>query len=164
MCYKSITIRMIQEALLYLSLGEKLFMVAKDANHQVELSQLLQQQGVQNIFLITSKSSIALTPADNSPIMVVITTMKQVEGYTLTDRRIAIYCVCLSNEASRTQLDGRMNRIGQLSPEIRLITIHAGILSYILRRYETARNLAEAIRGFAQDINLQDKMEISYLI
>lgn len=163
-CYKSITIRMIQEALLYLSLGEKLFMVAKDANHQVELSQLLQQQGVQNIFLITSKSSIALTPADNSPIMVVITTMKQVEGYTLTDRRIAIYCVCLSNLCSRDQLDGRMNRIGQLSPEIRLITIHAGILSYILRRYETARNLAEAIRGFAQDINLQDKMEISYLI
>jgi hypothetical protein len=163
-CYKSITVRMIQEAITYLRLGEKLFMVAKDANHQIELQQLLLQQGVQNIFLITSKTSIVLTPADNSPITVVITTMRQVEGYTLTDRRIAIYCVCLSNQASRDQCDGRLNRIGQPSPAIRIITVHAGILSYIMRNYETARNLAEAIRGFCDDINLEDRSQISHIM
>jgi hypothetical protein len=163
-CYKSITVRMIQEAMTYLRLGEKLFMVAKDANHQIELQQLLQQQGVQNIFLITSNTSIVLTPADNSPIMVVITTMRQVEGYTLTDRRIAIYCVCLSNQCARDQCDGRLNRIGQPSPAIRIITVHAGILSYIMRNYETARNLAEAIRGFAEDIHLEDIKQVSQLM
>ena len=160
-CYKSITLRMIQEALTYLRLGEKLFMVAKDANHQLELQNLLHQQGIQNIFLITSNTSIVLTPADNSPIMVVITTMRQAEGYTLTDRRISIYCVCLSNLCSRDQMDGRTNRIGQPSPAIRIITVHAGILSYILKRYESARSLAEAIRGFADDIHLEDRTQIS---
>ena len=163
-CYKSITLEMVRQAILYIQAGEKLFMVAKDFSHQIELENLLHQQGVTNIFLITSNTSIVLTPLDNSPITVVITTIKQAEGYTLTDRRIGISCVSLSNQSTRDQIDGRLNRIGQFSPIIRLITVHAGILSYIMRRYETARSLAEAIRGFADDIGLEDRRQITQLM
>jgi hypothetical protein len=163
-CYKGITLEMISQAMFYIQAGEKIFMVAKDAGHQTELQRLLYQQGVNNIFLVTSNSSIVLTPADNSPITVVITTMKHSEGYTLTDRRIGIYCVCLSNLTIRDQLDGRLNRPGQFSPIIRLITVHVGILSYIMKKYETARNLAEALKGFASDIDIKDRKQITHLL
>lgn len=163
-CYESITLKMINQAMEYINQGEKIFMVAKDVNHQLQLQTLLNQRGITQIFLINAYNSIVLTPADNSPIQVVITTMKNAEGYTLTDRSITISCVCLSNQAQRDQLDGRTNRIGQYSPKITLIVIHAGILSYILKRYESARSLAEAIKGFASDINLEDWKQITKVL
>ena len=85
-------------------------------------------------------------------------------SYSLHKLRIKLQEVILSNQATRDQLDGRLNRIGQPSPMIRDVTIHAGILTYIHRRYEEARSLAEALRGFAEDIGLKDKTLLKSLI
>lgn len=163
-CYRAITIEMIEEAMYYINQGEKIFMIAKDSRHQEELQDLLIKNGVKNIFLITKNNSIVLEPKNDQRIKVVITTFQRSEGYSLADRRIAISCVCLSNQCTRDQLDGRLNRINQLHSTIRLITVHAGILSYIMKRYENARNLAEAIRGFAQDISYDNVKEIRALL
>ena len=51
-----------------------------------------------------------------------------------------------------SQLEGRINRIGSLHKEIEIITLHCGILSYILENYENAKSLEMAIKQFAKNI------------
>ena len=60
-------------------------------------------------------------------------------------------------------MEGRINRLNQYSPEIRIITLHAGILSYLHNRYEKTRNLSEAVRGFSKDIGIEYKQLIGLL-
>ncbi len=87
----------------------------------------------------------------------VITTKSHSEGYTLTKFRIMITSVYFSNQATREQLEGRINRIGQLSPMVRIHIFHTGILSYIHKRYEKARTLAAALKGFANEVGIDYK-------
>jgi len=105
------------------------------------------------IHLITRHTPITLEYGDTSNIKIVITTPSHNAGYTLTKFRIMLQTVYFSNQATRDQLEGRLNRIGGY-PEIRIITVHAGILSYINSRYERVRSLAEAMKGFANEINI----------
>ena len=62
--------------------------------------------------------------------------------------------VYFSNQATREQLEGRINRIGQTSPNVRIIIYHTGILSYIHEKYEKARTLSEALKGFAGEVGV----------
>lgn len=122
----------------------------------IYLAQALRAQGVNNIFLIGKDSSINLTPIDpppGTPIpQAVITTSNHSEGYSLSRLRVMITGVYFSNQASRSQLEYRLNRIGQLH-DIRILVIHAGIISYIHKHYEKARSLAQCIKGFASEAN-----------
>lgn len=152
--YASTLNELINQAFGYIKLGEKVFIAVRDSNRQNIVASKLNSLGVQHIHLINSSNPITLTPNISNNIQAVITTKQHVEGYTLTDRRIGIYEVFLANQSVYEQLDGRMNRIGQYSSFIRIITIHSGILSYIYKRYQKAHTLAEALRGFAQDIDL----------
>ena len=113
-------------------------------------------KGIQDsqIFLFGKDSQITLTPEYNGPIKIVITTIRHSAGYTLTKFRIMITSVYFTNQATREQLEGRINRIGQISPMVRIITIHTGILSYVHERYEKVRNMAEALKGFAKDVGV----------
>ena len=153
-CYESITMELVRIASEYVKLGEKIFIVAKDSKHQEEIRDKLFLKGVRYIHLITKNTSLTLTPDDNSEIQIVITVKGHSEGYTLTGIRIMISPIIFSNQATRTQLEGRILRIGQRSPVVKYIIIHTGILSYIMKRYESARSLSEAMKGFAGDIGI----------
>lgn len=141
----------------YVKLGEKVFVAVKDSKRQQLLSDSLYKNGIKNIHNITINSPITLTPSIKNDIQVVITTKNHVEGYTLTDRRIAIYELFFANQSVYEQLDGRLNRIGQLSDEIRIITVHSGILSYIYSKYNTAQNMSKILKDFASEINMDFK-------
>ena len=151
--YDATTKMMIQYIDRYIRSGEGVFVVAKNSKHQQYLKDVLRYLGVE-IFLISHDNSITLTYNDPSPIKIVITTPRYDAGYTITKFRIMITSVYFSNQATRDQLEGRINRIGQQSPNVHIVTVHAGILSYIFEKYETARSLAAAMKGFADDINL----------
>jgi 3-dehydroquinate synthase class II len=62
-----------------------------------------------------------------------------------------ISSVYFSNEATREQLERRINRLSQNADTIRIILIHAGIISYVHEKYEGVRNMALALKGFARD-------------
>jgi len=149
--YRAVTAEVIRQAKTLLSSGEKLFICARNTTNVDEITNGLAGY---NIHHITAHTPITLTPATPNNIHVVITTIRHVEGYTLTDRRVAIQPLVFSNQASRDQRDARLNRIGQLSDRIWLINIHAGILSYINTKYKHAKSLAEAAKCFATKVDV----------
>jgi len=57
--------------------------------------------------------------------------------------------VYASNNATREQLEGRINRPGTPYKKLYMYTVHAGILSYILERHDSARSLSEAIKAIS---------------
>ena len=108
---------------------------------------------VNNIHMITRDTPITLTPNDNSNIDVIITTKKQSAGYTITKSNRLITSVYFTSEATREQLEGRINRIGQIK-DIDIIIYHCGLLSYIYEKYKKVRNMSECLKGFAKEIQL----------
>jgi hypothetical protein len=159
LCYEVVTRNIIDTAISYVKMGEGVFLVAKDIQHQNQIMNGLISNGLNSnmIHLFDKDHQITLTPEYNGPIKVVITTKRHSEGYTLTKFRIMITSVYFSNQATREQLEGRINRIGQTSPNVRVIIYHTGILSYIHEKYEKARTLSEALKGFAGEVGLDYK-------
>lgn len=162
--YEPVTHQIIEMVMLHLKTEVGVFVCARNARHQEELAELLNKRGVKDVFLLGKGNTISLTPADRAigkyP-RVCITTMYYVEGYEMTLYRVLITGVYFSNEASRHQLEGRINRLSQNMPDVRIIILHAGILTYIQRQYQKARNLAECIRGFAKEVGV-DLTDIEY--
>jgi hypothetical protein len=150
-CYRFTDVGMVDTTLSKLKNG--VFMVANDAAHQVRLRDTLVSRGVsaKSIFLIDSKSTLYLAPgsADAKRYKVVITTVRKCEGYTLTTLQTMVTSVYASNNATREQLEGRINRPGTPYKKLYMYTVHAGILSYILERYDSARSLSEAIKAIS---------------
>lgn len=156
--YNAITRHMIDRILLHVNIGLGVFVVARNMAHALQIQGLLQSSGVHNIFVISTGHSISLTPTDPPPgtpvPQVVIATPSHAEGYNLTRFNVMITGVYFTNQATREQLEARINRIDSISPTIRIMVIHAGIISYIHANYEKARSLSAALKGFAKDVNL----------
>lgn len=58
-----------------------------------------------------------------------------------------------SNNATRTQIEGRINRVSQRRNEIDYRIVHVGVLTSILRNHNNAKNLEIALAGLAKEIN-----------
>lgn len=157
--YKAVTQAIVNTTFQYVQLGEGVFVVAKDIKHQKEIRDKLIGLGLNDsaIHLFSKDAQVTLTPDYTGPIKVVITTKQHSEGYTLTKFRIMISSVYFSNQATRDQLEGRINRIGQTSTDIRVIIYHAGILTYTHEKYEKTRTWAAAMKGFADEVGLDYK-------
>lgn len=158
--YSAATREMVYLTEQYLNLGEGVFLVAKTIQHQEEMRDELIRSGVppNSISLFGKNNQVTLTPEYNGPIKVVITTMAHNAGYTLTKFRVMIQSEYPSSQATRDQLEGRINRIGQTSEKILVITVVTGILTYMHENHEKARSLSEAIRGFAKDAGIDYKL------
>jgi len=153
-CYEVLTPEMVSGAINVLNAGRMPFIVAKDIAHQEAIQQQLVNQGVKpnTIHLITRDTPITLTPSDTGPIKVVITTIKHSAGYTVTKMNVMITSVYFSNESTREQLEGRINRIGQNVSPLYIATYHTGLLSYIYNHYKRVRNISSALKGFAKEV------------
>lgn len=153
-CHVAITESLVELTMNYVNVGEPVFLVAKNKTHQLQLNTELLNKGVKHIHLIDSNNPITLAADSPSVIQVVITTITHSTGYTLTKMGVGITGVYFSNEATREQIEGRINRIGQTRKEIKWIIVHAGILTYILKRYEQTRSWAASLKGFATDTGM----------
>jgi superfamily II DNA or RNA helicase len=168
-CYNTCDRKLISETYRMLSSKHRVFLVAKDVEHQKTLHEELldythiSEEGKtfrlrkKDIFLISSGESIFLTQETVSsgqtlPYRVVITTIRHVEGYTLTYMDTMITGVYPSNNATREQLEGRINRIGQTSETLYYITVHCGILTYIFQHHRDSRNLSAVLSTLAEGI------------
>jgi hypothetical protein len=156
MCRDICTEKMISLTIESIQKGDRVFLVAKDMVHQQQLKMLLNGRGLldEYIFLIGKGSSLTLRPEDPQNYWVVITTLSYSAGYTLTKLRVMITTVYFSNEATREQLEGRINRIGQPAKSIDIYVVHTGILSYVLEKYNRVRSMADALKGFADTVNV----------
>ena len=150
-CYSVVKDHMIEIVLEILNKEVGVFLIAKDKKSQEEMGDILRSKGIV-CHLILKDNSITLTSDMDSDVRVVITTINQSEGYTLTRFKTMITGVYFSNECSRSQLVGRLNRIGQKSKFIDIYTFHTGILSYINEKYGSARSLADMFNKFCKDV------------
>jgi hypothetical protein len=152
--YEAITSGILDMIEQYLKHKFPVFVVAKDRNHQKLIAEQITAKGY-SVFKIEKDSYANFTP--NTPRVpdVTITTPQHAEGYNMTAYKVMIQGVYFSNQATREQLERRINRIDQTAQSVRIITLHAGILSYIHNHYEKARNLSQALAGFAKTIDAE---------
>jgi hypothetical protein len=172
LCYKIANIGIINEIQKTLDssngINTGVFVVAENISHQLELkSQILNSIIIKDrkskflkdeeIFLIGKGKSIFLTDKSvkdglYSDYKIVITTIRKVEGYTLTRFNTMITSVYPSNNANREQLEGRINRICQKSDTVYYKIVHTGILTYILKNHNDAKNLSSILATLSDAI------------
>lgn len=160
-CYTTSTRTLVQLTLDKLRQKEGVMLVAKNVSHQEQLAKQLVEGGVnsRDIFLITKDKTIYFTDeaVESGKVhdyKVVIVPIQKSEGYTLTRLKTMITGVYPSNNATREQIEGRINRISQKSKTVDFITVHTGILTYIMNKHVDARNISKVLQNIAQNIEL----------
>ena len=152
--YDVITSKILEQIMFYLSHNIKCFVVARNLEHQKYLHDELVKLGVSQIGLIKKDSYLSISSSDPPGPQVVITTTRDSEGYNMSQYQVMITGVYFTNEATREQLEHRINRLDQRAEQIRIVIIHSGIVSYIHKNYEKARNLSMALKQFAKDVDI----------
>ena len=133
-------------------------LVARNTVHQHSLQKALLKKGLKesDIFILEKDKSIFLTDASvregADDYKVVIVPLSKSEGYTLTRMKAMITSVYPSNQANREQLEGRINRLSQEASKIYYITVHCGILSYILDKHKDAASISAVLSSLAEEI------------
>lgn len=159
-CYQSANREMMKEVREFIVDGRGVMLVGKDKSHtEVLRTMLIKEQIVKDsdIFVLGTGDSIFLTDeAVNEgkvhDYKVVIVPVRKAEGYTLTRLSAMVTSVYPSNNATREQLEGRINRVSQNRSEIDYRIVHVGILTSILRNHNNAKNLSIALQGLAKEI------------
>jgi hypothetical protein len=83
---------------------------------------------------------------------VVIVPLQKAEGYNLTTLGAMISSVYPSNQATREQIEGRLNRFGNEHTKIDFVTVSCGILNIIKEKHNEAKNLSEALKSLSDII------------
>lgn len=156
-CYSSCTREMISFCKEKIDKGDRVMLVAKNIQHQGELYKKFESVysvdwAKMYIYILEKGGSVILTDTSPEKYKLVIVTIRQSEGYTLTRMNIFISSIYPSNNAVREQLEGRINRIGQKSREVEYYYFHCGVLTHIMERYANAKSLSMAIKSMAKDI------------
>ncbi len=143
---------MVQRIIQHLHNGEKcLFVVTKNIIQQNKMFSQLTSYGIK-CFNIANKNSINLTSDNNKDgIQVVITTTRNSTGYDATAARIMITAPYFTDEPTRQQLEGRILRLSQKSPEVIYERIHCGILTYIMNNHNLAKLISKSIRDLQKE-------------
>ena len=161
LCYKASTREMVKQVERFLGEGRGVFVVAHNIAHQEELKRkiLKKTSGLnsEDIFLIGKGRSLLLTSeavkeGKVRDYRVVITTIRQSEGYTLTTLSAMVSSVYPSNQATREQLEGRINRPGQYADDLQYLTVHVGILTYRLEHHIDAGNLSAVLKSMSNQV------------
>ena len=133
--------------------------VASTESHQEKLETMLIKENVssKDIFLLNRNNNLFLTfdnlKAKKVPAYkVVITTVRHSAGYSLTYLNTFISGIYPSNQATRDQLEGRINRIDQRCKEIQYLYVSCGILPYIRKHHSEAKSLSVAISDIAKNV------------
>jgi hypothetical protein len=147
------------QVLRMLSEGRGTMVVAATEEHQSKLRDALVKSGVKSgdIFLLGKGASLFLTDdavakGKVPPYKVVITTVRHSAGYTLTYLSAYVEGVYPSNQATREQLQGRINRLGSSHELLKYITVHCGLLTFILENHQQARSLSMALGDLAESV------------
>lgn len=151
-CYEACDRKIIKLTLKMLEGG--VMIVVRNYEHQSKIEKMLRDRGIDDIFLVKKDNTITLT---NESVQkggpnprVVIVPKNKAQGYSLTTLSTMLSSVYPSNNATREQLRGRINRIGQKAPKLFYKTVHCGILTKILENHDEAVSLTKALQCLAK--------------
>jgi hypothetical protein len=141
--------------------------VAKNANHAADIRSQLEQSGEVKSFEIIvlgekpEYTSINMTSSNlresYGHVRVVVVPVKYSTGYNLSRFRIMISTVIASNAATRDQLEGRINRIGQQAKEVLYVVVldSTGFWAGVLANHEYPRRVNDVLKyALAKPVNL----------
>jgi len=162
-CYEACNEEMVRKVLCYWNDGVAL--VVRDEKHRAEMSYLLSNalsvDQKRQVFHFTKEmGSISLTDETVAEGIIcdyklVVVPMRHNAGYNLSRLGVMVQSVYFSNLAGRKQMEGRINRIGQKRKHVKYVTVEAGVLGNILRVYEQARSLSNAIQSAAKVLKIK---------
>lgn len=153
-CYNVVTDELVDLAVEYINKQVGVFIVAKDKSKQEYIHKELKERGVTRMHVITKDNPIDYESGDPRRLQAIITTPQHSTGYTITGMHTMLTSVYFSNQATREQLDGRMNRINQKSETITIVTVHCGLLSYVLTKYDYVKSVSDAIKSFSEAVRM----------
>jgi hypothetical protein len=154
LCYDIATRHMLTEIKRLLVHGG-VFVVARDAAHAGALeSGCARLVGRGGVYVLSRGQALHL---DDAAVVagtvpdykVVIAPLAAAEGYTLTRLKSMVRGVYPSNNATREQLMGRINRVSQAAKRIEICTVHCGILSFVYRHHQDAASLSKVLQELA---------------
>ena len=177
-CYKACTRKIIDLTIDKINKGKKVFLVAKNKSHQIELANSIINKIDSRIVCIGFNSkdsklnekchsisyinftdkSVKETDIDYD---IVITRQSYSTGYNLTRINCMISSVYFSSEPTREQLRGRINRLDQNNKEVTYITVLTGILELVHNNYEKVKFISKCLQTKKiddSDINKLNKM------
>ena len=123
--------------------------------HQSQIVEMLLERGYNRsqLFVLEKTTSAYLTPNDQgSGYKFAVVPVSRPEGYTLTLMDAMVTSVYPSNLATRTQIEGRINRLGQTAESVDYYTVHTGILTRIMESHREARSLVKALEEIAKEL------------
>lgn len=149
LCYRLVNAEIVRLTLELVESGTGVFIVAKDIASQEWIRDRLVESGVTAIELISNANPVDYKPTTRPKLSAIITTARHSTGYTITGMHTMITSVYFGSQASREQLDMRLNRIGQPSKVLTYYTVHCGILTRVMERYDRIKSVADAMKEFA---------------
>lgn len=158
-CFQVVERGLFDETMRVLATEEVVFLVVQHQAASDRLAARFQQAGV-SAFQVHGGHTINLdaqTPVSPAfaGVRVVIATMQHVTGYNLTRAKTLVTGVYFSNQCTRTQMVGRLLRMGQPSKHVDVRVLHCGLLSHTLRHYQSAKSLEDAVNQLAAMVTKQ---------
>lgn len=148
-CYEECSRKMIEACVDLIKKSHKILLVVRDNHHQTVMKTRLSQKiSPKRIFCLTGKEGIHLDASvvgTSKDYLVVIVPIRRAEGYTVTSLDTMISSVYPSNLATRTQMEGRINRVGQKAKKLTYHTFHTGILTRWLETNMEAKSIEQAL-------------------
>lgn len=133
------------------NVDDGVFVVARNKEHQERLREMLVAKIPRSKIGLMSKDNLfnLAKKSDKGP-DVVITTVSQNAGYTLTKLGTMVTSVYFSNLAVREQLEGRINRITQERETVNVFVVFTDLLDLVLKNYNYVSGVASMAKMLSE--------------
>ncbi|KAJ3292605.1 hypothetical protein HK104_005177 [Borealophlyctis nickersoniae] len=154
--YEMATREIIRQTERLLKTRRGVMIVAKDSKHAERIFDAIALPKKQKL-LMTGPVSANLTPTSNpSNIRAVVVPYRRATGYTLTALDTMIWTVYPSNQALRTQLEARIDRVGQVAEELLYVKVMTPLFAVMEEKHAAAKTLEDALKAMVRNIDASD--------
>ena len=148
--YKIATRDMAHQAIALLKTRKGVMIIARDTARAEMLADeipLLTRQKV----LMTGNTSVNLTPTSTP---VVLVPYRRATGYTLTALVTIVWTVYPSNEAVKTQLEARIDRVVQTAKALLYVRVLTPLFEVMEEKHSQGKTLEEALKVMVDEIQV----------
>lgn len=157
-CYGVCDVELVRQVGLYVKRKKRpVMVVVRNKKHQTRMLEMLVDSGVKRKDVLVMEESVTLTDelveAGEVPdYKVALVPLNMSMGYDLTRMNVMLTSVYPSNNAVREQMRGRINRIIQRADKVTYVTVHCGILTYVLQKHKDAASLSAVLSRLADEV------------
>ncbi|KAJ3046805.1 hypothetical protein HK097_000494 [Rhizophlyctis rosea] len=150
--YELATREMVKRAIALLEIRKGVMIIAKDTAHAQQVAEAIPLPSKQKV-LMTGHTSVNLTPSSNpNNVRVVVVPYRRATGYTLTALDTIVWTVYPSNQAVRTQLEARIDRVGQTAKDLLYTKVLTPLFEVMEEKHSKAKTLEEALKAMVDEI------------